>query len=205
MRTAALGRLLLVLAVVGAAFAVWTWLPPSDADRQEIRAAILQYELAGQLAWPAGRYGQASLPPAAREALRVQWRAALDGAAEGDALALALGTDPVAYLVEERARDPRRVVVATGGDVVFFDVRRRTLTGALVARAGVATWSDAGTWDARRREVVDVARHAEDLAPLYDYTLRQRGDTWRVVRRDPPPASEPWYYDTRTGGFATGG
>lgn len=205
MNLAGLARLLLLLAAAGVALAVWTWLPPSAADRAAIEQSVLRYELAGRTAWPADRRAQAALPAAVAETLRSRWRAALEEVAEGDALDLALRTDPVAYLVEERARDPRRIVVATGGDVVFFDVRRRTLTGAVIVRAGVATWTETGTWDARRDAVVGVTRHVETLAPLYDYALRQRGDTWKVVGREPPPASEPGFYDSRTGEFATGG
>ena len=65
----------------------------------------------------------------------------------------------------------------------YFDVRRRTLRGTVIVRAAVAEWVEAGTWDADSGAVVRVTREKRTSVPLCDYTLRQRGDVWKVVDR----------------------
>jgi len=192
-------RLLLVLVAAAlVAVGVWTWLPPTEASQDAMKQSILHYDLASGIAWPADRYAQPTLPKATRDALRAAWRATLADVAEGDAVASQLAFDPVKDLLAERRRQPDRIVVARGGEVVLFDVCRRTLHGALIVRAAVTSWVEAGTWDARRGDVVRVTRQEQAHVPIFEYTMRQEGGVWKVVDRAGPRGG-PFFYDTTTG------
>ena len=85
----------------------------------------------------------------------------------------------------------------------YFDVRRRTTRGELLVRAAVVTWVEAGRWAPRAGEIVDVTRRTYPSAPITDYTLRQFGDSWRVVAASPVDEA-PFFYDVETGETGTG-
>jgi len=194
---------LVAVAAMLVALAVWTWLPPTESSQEAMKQSILRYDTASLLAWPENRSGQTTLPKSVKDELRATWRSTLAAVSEGDALARTLQFDAVDQMLGERRRQPDRVVVATGGEVVYFDVRRRTLKGAVIVRAAVAEWVEAGTWDADGGTVAHVTRQQQTNVPVSDYTLRQRGDVWKIVDRA-APKDGPFFYDTETGEFGTG-
>lgn len=190
----------LILAVLLVVFAVWTWLPPTDEAQDAVKRTLVAFESQESVVRPQELTGEA--PPAEAQVERlletraVAWRAVADD----EALLQRLRTD------EDLVRDAlaqKDVVVAVGGDVPLFDVRRRTLRGELLVRAAVVTWVEAGRWAPRSGEVVDVTRRTYPSAPIMDYTLRQYGDAWRVVSASPPDDA-PFFYDAETGETGTG-
>ncbi len=168
-----------------------------------MKQSIVRYDTASLIAWPEDRPGQTSLPQAAKDELRAKWHTTLAAVSEGDALTRTLQFDAVDQMLGDRRRQPDRVVVACGGEVVYFDVRRRTLRGTVIVRAAVAEWVEAGTWDADSGAVVRVTREKRTSVPLCDYTLRQRGDVWKVVDRAAPKGG-PFFFDTETGETSSG-
>jgi len=194
---------LVVIVVVLVMAAVWTWLPPTEASQEAMKQSILRYDTASLIAWPDDSQGATTLPRAVRDELRAAWRTTLAAVSEGDALATMRRFDPVGTLLGERRQQPDRVVIACGGEVAYFDVRRRSFNGAVVVRAAVSSWVETGTWDAERGEVVRATRRDQMSVPVFDYTLRQRGDVWKVVDRA-APKDGPFFYDTETGEFGSG-
>ena len=197
-------RFFLVLAAAAlAALAVWTWLPPTQESQDAIKQSIVRYDLASRIPWPEGHYGETVLPRVVQDQLLHEWRANLDETAEGDALTTASGYDPVEWLLTSRREQPDRVVLKVDGEVVLFDVRRRTLRGEVIVRAAVAQSIQTGTWDAKSRRVRDATWTTSDSCAIYDYVMRERGDTWKVVDRA-PPKDGPFFYNPDTGETGSG-
>lgn len=182
------GHLFLLLALLGAGLVglvVWSFLPPTAHDERLMREAIAAYESADVVAWPPRHAGRETLPRSEADALRQARRASLQAVAESTALREALAYDPVRAMLAERHRDPAKVVVSGGATVVLFDFRRRDLRGHARVQAAVLHWRETGTWDPRRRSVVGVERRHEGTCQVFDYRLRQTGDTWRVLEAHP--------------------
>ncbi len=124
--------------------------------------------------------------------------------AEDDALATMLRFDPVEDLV---ARAPPRSRTASSSPAA---AKSRTSTsaaarskGAVIVRAAVSSWVETGTWDAEAARWSRATRRIRPSVPVFDYTLRQRGDVWKVVDRA-APEDGPFFYDTETGEFGSG-
>ena len=196
---------LAVVAILLVMAAVWTWLPPSDQTQVAIQDALVRFETARGLAWPEGHYDQTTLPPKVQDELRDHWRAALKEVAEGPALEAAMGDDPIATLLRTARLLGGRLPVAWSGSVPYFDFKRRTARGELKVTAAVDIISTTARWSPRAGQLIDVSEDGPDeWCALSVYTLRQRGDTWRVVDVEPasgPNGGPPYFYDPATGRF----
>lgn len=190
------------LLIVGA---VWTWLPPDDATQAATKHAIARFETTKWLLWPEDHYGETTLPAKVRDELEDARHRALMPLAEGSALEDALEEDAVGALLKAPRLLSGRVPVARRTEVVFFDVRRRTPRGELKVRAAYDVVTTTGKWSPRTGTIVDRAEDGPpDWCQLYDYTLKQYGDAWRVVAKEAvsgPNGGPPYYYSPSTGGF----
>lgn len=195
----------MVVAALAVAFAVWTWLPPDDATQAAMRDAIARFESAKWLVWPADHYGETTLSAPTRERLEDRRHRELMTLAEGDALEGALHVDAVATLLRSPRLRGGRLPVSCRADVVYFDVRRRTLRGELLVRAAYDIVQTTGRWNPRTGEIVDLAEdEPSTLCQVFDYTLVQRGNAWRVVAKEPvgdEDGGPPSFYDRSTGAF----
>jgi hypothetical protein len=194
-----------ILGALLVAGAVWTWLPPNDATQVALQDAVARFETAKYLVWPEAHYGEATLSAATRDRLREQWHTSLVSVAEGPALEAALKIDPVASLLGALKARRRRVPIARRTEIVYFDFRRRTPRGELKVRAACDVIETTGRWDPVRGEIVDrLEGRPDDWCPLFDYSLRQYGDAWRVVSREATPGPNggpPYFYNPATGEF----
>jgi len=195
----------MILAALLVVAGVWTWLPPDDATQAAARDAIARFEAAKWLAWPENHYGETTLSATVRDALEQRRHRALLTLAEGPALEDALEIDAVGALLRGPTLGGGRVTVGVRGEVVYFDFRRRTPRGELKARAAYDIITTVGKWDAERGAIVDkVEDEPSDWCQVYDYTLKQYGDTWRVVAKEAtsgPNGGPPYFYDPTTGEF----
>ncbi len=195
-----------VAAATLVAFTVWPWLPPTDESQDAIKRTLVTYESLDSGVWHSERYGDGTLSAEEQDALLDEREEAWRTVAEGDALQTKLRSDPpsVRRTVARRRNHPDEpFVVAAGGDVVLFDVRRRTLRGELLVRAAVVRWVERSRWDAAHGELVDMERRVAESSPILDYTLRQVGDAWRVVAFSTTDEA-PYSYDAATGETGTG-
>ena len=112
--------------------------------------------------------------------------------------------DVAALLRSARLWDGR-LPVSCRADVVYFDVRRRTLRGELLVRAAYDIVQTTGRWNPRTGEIVDLAEdEPSTLCQVFDYTLVQRWNAWRVVAKEPVGSQDggpPSFYDRSTGAF----
>jgi len=195
----------MVVAALVVASAVWTWLPPDDATQAAVRDTIARFESAKWLVWPSDRYGETDLSAPTRERLEDRRHRELMTLAEGAALEDALHVDAVAALLRSPRLRDGRLPVSCRADVVYFDVRRRTLRGELLVRAACDIVQTTGRWNPRTGEIVDLAEdEPSTLCQVFDYTLVQRGNAWRVVAKEPVGSQDggpPSFYDRSTGAF----
>jgi hypothetical protein len=197
---------LVVAAVLLVVAATWTWLPPSDDSRAAIEETLATYESLDAVVWPPDLYDDPTLSSEQQDLLLSAREDAWREVAEGDALTRALQQDPraVRRAAAERRRSPHASFVTdAGGDVVVFDFRRRTFGGEILVRAVVVGWVEKGSWSMRADALVDVYRDEAGGGPVLTYTLRQRGDVWKVVDADVPDGP-PYFYDAETGEYGTG-
>lgn len=190
----------MILAALLVVFAVWTWLPPDDATQNTVKSTLVAFESQASVLWPQERLGDGALTQPQVDQLLEDRAAAWRAVADEEALLEKLRTDEA---VVRAALEEQDVVVAVGGDVPYFDVRRRTTKGELLVRAAVVTWVEAGRWTPRVGEIVDVTRRTYPSAPITDYTLSQTGGSWRVVAASPVDEA-PFFYDVETGETGTG-
>jgi hypothetical protein len=195
----------MILAALLVVAGVWTWLPPDDATQAATTTALARFETAKWLLWPDDHYGATTLPAKVRDDLEERRHRELMTLAEGAALEDALEVDAVAALLRAPHLDGGRVPVARRADIVYYDFRRRTPRGELKVRAAYDVIVTTGTWDPRAGAIVDeVEDEPSDWCQLYDYTLRQYGDAWRVVAKEAvsgPNGGPPYYYSPSTGEF----
>ncbi len=193
----------MILSALLVAGVVWTWLPPTDATQAATKDAIARFETAKWLLWPEDRYGQTTLPASVRDVLEDRRHRTLITLAEGSALEDALEHDAVAALLREPRLRGGRLTVARRTEIVYYDFRRRTRRGELKVRVAYDIIVTTGRWDPGAGGMVDVREDAPaDWCMLYDYTLKQYGDTWRVVAREAvsgPNGGPPYYYSPSTG------
>lgn len=187
----------MILGALLVAAAVWTWLPPDDATQAATKGAIARFEAARWLVWPEDFYGETTLPAKAREILEDRRHRELMTLAEGSALENALQEDAVGALLRGAKIRGGRLTVARRTEVVYYDFRRRSPRGELKVRAAYDVIVTTGRWDAEKGEMVKVVEdEPSDWCQLFDYTLKQYGDAWRVVAKEAVsgPNGEPTYY-----------
>lgn len=195
----------MVLGALLVAAGVWTWLPPDDSTQAATREAIARFEAAKWLTWPDDHHDETTLPVAVQNELEERRHRELMTLAEGAALADALEFDAVAALLRAPKLRGGRIPVARRAEVVFFDFRRRTPRGELKVRAAYDIVQTTGRWHPRAGAIVDeVEDEPSDLCQLYDYTIKQYGDAWRVVAKEEasgPNGGPPYFYSPSTGEF----
>ena len=195
----------MLLGALLAAGAVWTWLPPNDATQSAMKDTIARFETATSLLWPEDHYGETTLPAKVRDELEDGRHRALMTLAEGSALEDALEEDAVGALLKAPRLLSGRVPVARRTEVVFYDFRRRTSRGEIKVRAACDVFTTTGKWAPRTGTIVERSEGGpSDWCQLYDYTLKQYGDAWRVVAKEAvsgPNGGPPYFYSPSDGGF----
>jgi hypothetical protein len=73
------------------------------------------------------------------------------------------------------------VVTNWDGEIVHFDFVRQTLRGDVLVRAGVRRAHQVGRSSTEKQRVVARRWDWDDGADIFEYTLRDDGDTWKVV------------------------
>lgn len=195
----------MVLGALAVAAAVWTWLPPSATTEAATKDAIARFETAKWLLWPEGRLGETTLPTKVREELEDRRHRSLMTLAEGSALEGALQIDAVGALLREPRLRGGRVPVTRKAEVVYYDFRRRTPHGELEVRAACDIVTTTGKWDPSADEIVDrVEDGPSEWCQLFEYTLKQYGDSFRVVAKEAvsgPHGESTHFFNPTTGEF----
>jgi hypothetical protein len=169
------------LAVVAAALAVIVWLPLDAEVESDVKEALVGYETAREVAWPASQPIDLPLTVAEQAALADDLRRGLSSYAGGDALAGSDARGAVeAFAFAAMQNDPW-VVTRWDGEVVFFDFVRQSLRGDVIVRAGVRRAHQSGRMKEARQRIVALRWVWDDGADINEYTLRDTGDTWKVV------------------------
>jgi len=113
------------LAVVAAAAAVIIWLPLDAEVAADLKTALVGYETAREVAWPATRPIAVPLKDADQAALAAEVRRSLSAYAAEDALAGFDVERVVRRFAEAAMLDQPWVVTKWEGEVVCFDFTRR--------------------------------------------------------------------------------
>jgi len=195
----------MVLGALLVVAAIWTWLPPDDATQAAARSAIARFERAKGVLWPEDRYGQTTLPSGVRQELQERRYRELMTLAEGAALEDALEIEAVEALLRTPTLNGGRITVASRAKVVYFDFRRRTLSGELKVRAAYDVVKTTGRWHPRAGGIVDtVEDEPSDWCQIFEYTLTQHGDAWRIMAKEEasgPNGGPPYFYSPATSAF----
>lgn len=169
------------LAVVAAALAIIVWLPLDAKVEADIKEALVGYETSREVAWPASQPITLPLTVAEQAALADDLRRGLSRVAAGDALAGLDARETVQAFAYSAVQSSPWVITKWDGEVVFFDLVRQTLRGDVIVRAGVRRGRQTGRMKAERQRIVALRWVWDDGADIYEYTLRDTGDTWKVV------------------------
>lgn len=180
-RRTAVTLLLVVLAIAAAAFLI-VWLPPSGDVKTEVKATVLEYELAREVAWPKGATIGLPLTPAQEHALAVTLRTRVSHYAAGDALAAYDGELAARSFADDNEVDPTVVLTNWKGEIVYFDFVRHTLPLGLIVRVGVLKAHRVGRVNAVAHRVFAGKWVWAESAEINEYALRQVDGAWRVVR-----------------------
>ncbi len=180
-RRTAVTLLLGVLAVAAAAFLI-VWLPPSGDVKTEVKATVLEYELAREVSWPKGATIGLPLTPAQEHALAVTLRTRVARYAAGEALAAFDGELAAQAYSDDNEVDPTVVLTNWRGEIVYFDFVRHTLPIGLIVRVGVFKAHRVGRVNAVAHRVFASKWVWAEGANIKEYTLRQVDGAWRVVR-----------------------
>jgi len=195
----------MILGALLVAGAVWTWLPPDDATQSATKDAIARFETARGLVWPEDSYGETTLPAKVQGELEERRHRELMTLAEGAALEDALEEDAVGDLHRSVKVRGGRLTVARRTEVVYYDFRRRTPRGELLVRAAYDIIVTTGRWDAEKGEMTRIVEDdPSDWCQLFDYTLKQYGNAWRVVAKKAvsgPHGESTYFYNPSTGEF----
>jgi hypothetical protein len=174
------------LAVVAAALAVIVWLPLDAEVEADVKEALVGYEVARDVAWPASRPISLPLPSAQRAALVEETGRGLSRYASGDALDDFDASQAVRRFETAAMTDAPWVVTKWAGEVVHFDFVRQSLRGAVIVRAGVHRTHQIGRMSDLKQRIVARRWVWDDGADIYEYTLHDDGESWKVV------AAEHW-------------
>lgn len=169
------------LVVVAVAVAVIVWLPLDANVEADVKEALVGFETAREVAWPASEPIHLPLSDVRRASLAHDLRSGLARYATGDALAEFDARGAVLAFASSAAENRPWVVTKWAGEVVWFDFVRQTLRGAVIVRAGVRRAHQVGRMDADRQRIVALRWGRDNGADIYEYTLRDTGDAWKVV------------------------
>lgn len=180
-RRTAVTLLLVVLAVAAAAFLI-VWLPPSGDVKTEVKATVLEYELAREVAWPKGATIGLPLTPAQQHALAVTLRTRVSRYAAGEALAAYDGELAAQAFADDNEADPTVVLTNWKGEIVYFDFVRHTLPIGLIVRVGVLKAHRIGRVSAVAHRAFASKWVWAEVVDIRQYTLRQVDGAWLIVR-----------------------
>lgn len=170
------------LVVVIVALAVIVWLP-LDADVEaDIKDALVGYETSRQVAWPASEPLVLPLSAEAEAALAASVERGHARYAAGLALGLLDADRAVARFLRIAASEQPWVVTKWAGEVVYFDFVRQTASGEVIVRAGVRRAHQVGQSRPKKGRVVARRWRWEDAVTIDEYTLRDDGKAWKVVK-----------------------
>ena len=169
------------LAIVAVAVAVIIWLPLDAEVEADVKEALVGYEVSREVAWPATKPFIPPLSGADQAALAAEVERGLSRYAAGDALAGFDASRAVSDFVTASTVNAPWVVTKWDGEIVYFDFVRQTLRGDVLVRAGVRRAHQVGRSSTEKQRVVARRWDWDDGADIFEYTLRDDGDTWRVV------------------------
>jgi hypothetical protein len=182
LRSRVLWPLLGGLAIVSAALAVIIWLPLDAEIEADIRATLVGYETSREVAWPASQPFAPPVSRATETALAAETRREVARYTAGDALATFDSTSEVGLFLKAMGDGDDWIVTKWDAEVVHFDFVRQTLRGEVVVRAGVRRAHQIGRNSPVKDRIVARRWLWEDDVDVYEYTLRDDGERWKVVR-----------------------
>ena len=167
--------------VVAVALAVVIWLPLDAQVEADIRAAIVGYETSTEATWPADQ--PIALP------LSEEQKAALVADVERRRATFATGEALTRYgpelAVQDFATSSRRdwpwIVTGWRARIVYFDYVRQTLRGDVIVRAGVLRARQRRRMSTEQGRLVAPRWLWDREGVVYEYALRDTGETWKVV------------------------
>jgi hypothetical protein len=171
---------LVVAAVVGAADA-WTYVPPFPATKAAVERVIVEYELVPAPVWPAGRKIGPRFSARERAALQAAYVGRLKACSTGDALEKSRTVDYARAVLTYPRKSDGVVVVASRGDIVYYDFLSRRLNGDLVIRAAVRHVFTEEHWDPQSRRLTGRSMTAVPKAVIMEFTLHKADGVWRVA------------------------
>ncbi len=172
------------LAVVAAALAVIVWLPLDAQVEADVKEALVGYETSREVAWPASESYEPPVGDATKAALAADLERAVRRYAAGDALAAVAPARDVALFLKSLDDDDRWVVTGWDAEIVYFDFVRQTLRGDVVVRAGVRRAHQIGRSSPDKDRIVARRWLWEEDVDIYEYTLHDDGEGWKVVRAE---------------------
>ncbi len=175
-----------VAAIVAVAVAGILWLPLDSDVEADVREALVGYEVSRQVAWPAAEPLTLPLPGARQAALAGEVERGLSDYATGAALARFDAARAVRSFVAASVLGRPWVVTGWDGELVYFDFVRQTLYRDVIVRAGVRRAHQIGRSNVEKGRVVGRRWRWADGADIYEYTLHDDGEVWKVK------AAKPW-------------
>lgn len=169
------------LVIVIVAIAIIIWLPLDAKVEVDVKEALVGYEVSREVAWPATKPFVPPLSGADQAALAAEAERGLSRYAAGDALAGFDASRAVSDFVTATTVNAPWVVTNWDGEIVHFDFVRQTMRGDVLVRAGVRRAHQVGRSSTEKQRVVARRWDWDDGADIFEYTLRDDGDTWRVV------------------------
>jgi hypothetical protein len=169
------------LAVVAAALAVIVWLPLDEVVEADIRDAIVGYETTAAAAWPADQPIALPLSEEQRAALAAEVGRRRATYATDEALSHYGPELAVRDFVSEARRDWPWIVTGWRARIVYFDFVRQTLRGDVIVRAGVLRARQRRRMSTQQGRLVAPRWLWDGEGVVYEYTLRDTGDAWKVV------------------------
>jgi hypothetical protein len=180
-RRRSLAKLLIGVLAIVAAVLVIVWLPPSGDVETEVRETLVEFEIAGEAAWPKDAAVGLPLTAAQQHTLALTLRTKVGRYAADEALEEYDAEGAARAFAEASEADPKSVVVRWKGEVVYFDFVRHTLPTGLIVRAGVLKAHRLGRVNATVNRVFGSRWVWAGGAAIKEYTLLQVDGRWRVV------------------------
>lgn len=167
--------------VVAVALAVIVWLPLDEVVEADIRDAIIGYETSTEAAWPAEQPIALPLSEEQKAALAAAVERRRAEFATDEALARYGPGLAVQDFVSEARRDWPWVVTGWRAKIVYFDFVRQTLRGDVIVRAGVLRARQRRRMNTQQGRLVAPRWVPDPEVHVFEYALRDDGDTWKVV------------------------
>ena len=167
--------------VVALALAVIIWLPLDAQVEADVRAAIVGYETSAEAAWPADQPITLPLEESDRAALAADVERRRAAFATEEALSHYSPELAVQDFAASARRDWPWIVTGWRARIVYFDFVRQTLRGDVIVRAGVLRARQRRRMSTGQGRLVAPRWLWDGEGVVYEYTLRDTGEAWKVV------------------------